>query len=81
MDPAFGVLILVHILEQHAILDRLSWDYYSDGGASSAELIALSAKQIEQIISKADKTIALSAEQFGASLVEYIAFSGNGWME
>ena len=50
--------------------NRLSWHYYSDGGASSAELIALSAKQIEQGISRTDKKIALLAEQFGASSVE-----------
>ena len=50
--------------------NRLSWHYYSDGGASLADLIALSAKQIEQIISRTDKKIALLSEQFGASSVE-----------
>ena len=54
--------------------NRLSWDYYSDGGASSAELIALSAKQTEQVISRTDKKIALSAEQFGSHLAEM-----DGW--
>ena len=47
--------------------NRLSWYCYPDGGAWSAELIALSAKQIEQIISKTDQKIAFSAEEFGAS--------------
>ena len=46
--------------------NTLSWHYYFDGGASSAELIALSAKQI---ISRTDKKIALPTEQFGASSV------------
>ena len=50
--------------------NRLSWHYYSDDGASLAELIALSAKQIEQIISRTDKKIALLSEQFRASSVE-----------
>ena len=50
--------------------NRLPWHYYSDGGASLADLIALSAKQIEQIISRTDKKIALLSEQFGASSVE-----------
>ena len=35
--------------------NELSWHYYSNGEASSAELIALSAKAIEQIIIRMDK--------------------------
>ena len=36
-------------------INRLFWHYYSNGGASSAELIALAAKQIVKIISRTDK--------------------------
>ena len=35
--------------------NRLFWHYYSNGGTSSAELIALAAKQIEQIINRTNK--------------------------
>ena len=35
--------------------NKLSWHYYSNGEASSAELIAFSAKAIEQIIIRTDK--------------------------
>ena len=35
--------------------NRLSWHFYSDGGASSAYLTALPAKEIEQIIIRTDK--------------------------
>ena len=35
--------------------NKLSWHYYSNGEASSAELIALSTKAIEQIIIRIEK--------------------------
>ena len=71
MDPVYGALHLVHILKELVILEQqTALHYYSDGGASLAELNALSAKQIEQVITRTDKKIALLAEQFGVSSVE-----------
>ena len=61
-----SLLVCDKPLEAPAYVKRV----YSDGGASLAEMIALSAKQIEQIISRTDKKIALLSEQFGASSVE-----------
>ena len=49
---------------------KLSWLCYSDGGASSAEMIAQSANRSNRSSAKQIKNFALSADYFGASSVE-----------